>query len=150
MGKDGASSTFRRPAGRYDAGRGLLTQRLLAVILVVVVVALVGALVKTLYERTTRGVVDARVLGFTVVSDSAVDIRFEVFKDAGERAYCIVRSRGLDGAEVGKDVVVVDGTGTADRRLQHEATLRTTAEAVTGELAGCSPRPIDKNPDHHG
>ena len=133
----------RRPAGRYDSP-SLLLQRLLAVFLAVTVTALAVTVALVLWERATEERVTGRVLGYKVLSDSAVRIRLEVVKRPGGQAFCVIRARGADGREVGRDVAPVDPTGTADRQQQATYTLSTTARPITGELAGCSPQPISK------
>lgn len=137
----------RGPEGRYDRPSPVL-QRLLAVFLALCVGGLVVALAVALWARATRDVVDGRVLGYDVVSEDMVRIDVEVSKRSGDRAYCIVRARGADGAEVGRDVVEVDAEGTPDERVRSEFDLATSSRAVTGELAGCSPQPISKDPNH--
>jgi hypothetical protein len=137
----------RRPPGRYDSGPSVL-QRVLAVFFGVTLLALLIGIAFALWERATRDVVDGRVLGYSVTSDAAVSIRFEVTKDPGARAFCIVRARGADGREVGRDVAAVDPAGSPETSIRSEFTLATTARAVTGEVAGCSPLPISKDPDH--
>lgn len=132
---------------RYDGRRSLVAQRALAVLLSIGFVTLVVLIVGTLTKRAFDGQPSATVSGFTVVSDSAVTVRFDVVKKAGGRAYCIVRARGSDGREVGRDVAEVDAAGAPEREVQAEFTLATTARAVTGEVAGCSSEPISKPPD---
>ena len=133
----------RRPAGRYDEPPRLL-QRVVAVFLAVTVTALALAVGLALWERASQERVTGRVLGYKVLSDSAVQIRLEVDKRSGGRAFCVIRARRSDGREVGRDVAEVDATGTPDRRLSGTYTLDTTARPVTGEVAGCSPQPISK------
>ena len=134
---------------RYSARRqGGLGQRLLAVLFTALVVALVAAVLQMLWSRYTAETVTGEVLGFTVTSDSSVDVRLRVNKKPGSRAYCIVRSREFSGAEVARDVVAVDAVGTPGRTARGEITLRTTARAVTGEVQGCSSEPIAKDPNH--
>jgi hypothetical protein len=138
------------PAARYDKPR-LLGQRVLAVILSLAFVALVTAIVVTLTKRAFSGNPTASVTGYSVVSDGEVSIRFTVQKRAGDRAFCIVRARGLDGSEVGRDVAAVDPDGLPEKSVRTEFSLTTSGRAVTGEVAGCSSKPISKavDPDHH-
>lgn len=136
---------------RYDSRRTLVAHRVLAVLLSIGFVTLVVLIVGTLMKRAFDGQPTATVSGFTVVSDSAVTVRFDVRKQAGERAYCIVRARGRDGSEVGKDVAEVDTVGGPEKDVRAEFELATMAKAVTGEVAGCSSEPISKEvgSDHH-
>lgn len=137
-------------ARRYDR-RSLVAHRVLAVLLSIAFVTLVGSIVLTLMKRAFDGEPKATVSGFTVVSDNAVAVRFDVRKKPGGRAYCIVRARGRDGSEVGRDVAEVDSTGSPGKEVRTEFELATTTKAVTGEVAGCSSKPISKrvDPNHH-
>lgn len=123
-------------------------QRLLGAVFALLIVALVLGVLRALWTGYTVQTVTGTVFGFTVTSDTNVDIRIDVVKRPGSRAYCIVRSRGADGAEVGRDVLTVDALGTVARRARGEIKLQTTARAVTGEVQGCSDTPIDKDPEH--
>ena len=131
----------RRPAGRYDEP-SKLPARALAVLLSVLFVGLVVAVVQALYERYSTDQVRARVIGFEVESDSRVRVDLEVSKPEGARAYCIVRSRGADGAEVGREVAPVDVSGSDQRVVRKVYVLTTRARGVTGEVGRCSPEPI--------
>lgn len=133
---------------RYSPAGAGWGQRLLAVLFTVLVIALVAAvLLKTWSSYASRSV-NGSVLGFSVTSARTVDVRVEVVKKPGSRAYCIVRSRSADGAEVARDVLAVDDVGTAARTARAQITLRTTDRAVTGEVQGCSADPISKDPEH--
>ena len=136
---------------RYDGRRSLVAHRVLAVLLSIGFVTLVVLIVGTLTKRAFNGEPAATVSGFSVVSENSVKVRFDVRKRPGGRAYCIVRARGQDGSEVGKDVAEVDEVGRPDKKVRTEFELATTATAVTGEVAGCSSKPISKevDPDHH-
>ena len=131
----------RRPEGRYDPPSQLVG-RTFAVVLRVLFLGLLGSIAYFLYDRYGSDRVRARVIDFQVLSDTSVVIDVEVLKQEGGRAYCLVRSRGRSGAEVGRDVVVVDAVGTPKRvvRLEHE--LRTSERAVTGEVGRCTDVPI--------
>ncbi|MEX2291311.1 MAG: DUF4307 domain-containing protein [Mycobacteriales bacterium] len=131
----------RRPAGRYDEP-SLLGARLTALVLSVLFVALLTGIGTVLYARFFTEQVRARVIDFQVLSDEVVRIDLEVVKTPGSPAYCLLRARGSDGAEVGRDIVVVDARGTLDRVVRGEHDLATTARAVTGESAGCSAEPV--------
>ena len=135
------STSRRRPPGRYDPP-SRVAPRALAVVLALLFLALLAAVAAAFYERWAAEGVRARVIAFDVVSESRVRIDLEVTKPAGSRAYCIVRSRGADGAEVGRDVVVVDAVGSSEEVVRREHDLRTTARAVTGEVGRCRAEPI--------
>lgn len=139
------SSTRRRPAGRYDRP-SLLAARLTAIALSVLFVAFLVALGTLLYNRYFTEQVRARVIDFQVLSDDTVRIDVEVVKPAGSPAYCLLRARGADGAEVGREVVAIDPAGSDRKVLRREHELATTARAVTGESAGCSTKPAPSRP----
>jgi hypothetical protein len=130
----------RRPEGRYDPP-SRTPARLLAVLLSVLLIALVAAVAALLWDRYDADDVTARVIRFSVESDREVRIDLEVTKPAGSPAYCLVRSRGLDGAEVGRDVAVVDAIGSAQERVRYEHVLSTSRRGVTGEVGRCSAVP---------
>ena len=127
----------RRPEGRYDPPSQLVG-RSFAVVLSVLFIGLLVAIGYFLYLRYGSDRVQARVIDFQVRSDTSVVIDVEVLKRAGGTAYCLVRSRGSSGAEVGRDVVVVDAVGTAERVVRVEHELTTTERAVTGEVGRCT------------
>lgn len=131
----------RRPEGRYD-GPSRLVGRAFAVVLSVLFIGLLLSIGYFLFTRYSGDRVQARSVGYKVLSDSAVRIDLQVFKPAGSAAYCIVRSRGADGAEVGREVVVVDAQGTREKVVRTQHVLTTTARAVTGEAGRCSASPI--------
>ena len=131
----------RRPEGRYDPP-SKLPARILAVVLGALFLGLLAAVLFSLFDRYNGDQVRARVIDFQVLSDDRVRIDLEVAKRAGSPAYCIVRSRGADGAEVGREVVEVDPRGDDRRVLRVEHVLTTSARAVTGEVGRCSAVPI--------
>jgi hypothetical protein len=137
------SAARRRPPGRYDPPP-LLGQRLLAGLLVVLVLAVVAAVGAYVWERFGGEQVRGQVRTFEVRSDREVVLELEVAKTAGSRAYCVIRSRGADGLEVGRDVAVLDDEGTGARVARGTFVLRTSARATTAELAGCTAEPISR------
>ena len=134
----------RRPTGRYDQP-SLVGQRVLAALLAVLFVALLAAVAYALYGRFVGSTdVRGRVVSYDVRSDRLVVLDVEASKRAGGRAYCVVRARGRDGAEVGRDVAVLDAAGTPDRVVRAAVRLATTDRAVTGELAQCTDEPLSR------
>jgi len=131
----------RRPDGRYDPPSQLVG-RTFAVLLSVLFVGLLGSIAYFLYLKYGSDRVTARVIDFQVLSDTSVRIDVEVLKREGGQAYCLVRSRGSSGAEVGRDVVVVDAVGTPERVVRVEHELTTSERAVTGEVGRCTDVPI--------
>ena len=138
------SADRRRPDGRYDQP-SKVGQRILAVILTVLFVSLLAAVAYLLYSKFVGAEnVRGRVISFSVRSDSLVEIDVEASKDAGGKAYCVIRARGATGSEVGRDVAVLDATGAPGRVVRGQFRLATTARAVTGELAQCTDKPITR------
>ncbi len=136
------SAARRRPSGRYDEP-SLVGQRVLAVLLGVLFVGLIAAVLFALYARFVGAEdVRGRVISYDVQSDALVLLDVEASKQEGGKAYCVVRARGADGAEVGRGVAVLDAVGTPERVVREDVRLATRARAVTGELAQCTDVPI--------
>jgi hypothetical protein len=135
----------RRPAGRYDEP-SRLGARLMAVVLGLLFVGLLAAIATTLYSRYGQQQVRAQTLGFSVLSEDEVRVDLEVRKDAGVPAYCYVRARGEDGAEVGREAVAVDASGTRGEVVRLSHVLATSELAVTGEVGRCSAVPLPTAP----
>ncbi len=138
------SGARRRPPGRYDPPP-LLGQRVLAVLLTVLLLGVVTAVGAYVWDRFGGEQVRGQVRTFEVRSDREVVLELEVAKSSGARAYCVIRARGADGLEVGRDIAVLDAEGTADQVARGTFVLATSARAVTAELAGCTPEPISRD-----
>ena len=124
-------TTVRRPPGRYDEPRRY--PRWLTVTLAAVLGAALLAFAYVAWDRATSGRTRFTVLGYDVIDDHAVEVRFEVTKGADATVVCEVRARDRDGVEVGsEDVTVGPGSTVVTHRL---ATVR---RAATGEVTGCS------------
>jgi hypothetical protein len=92
------------------------------------------------FDRFTSTRTSVGLLGYGVLSDHAVEVRFEVHKDRNATVVCLVRARDRDGAEVGNAPVTV-GPSSADPVVT-VYTLTTTRRASTGEVTACSaPQP---------
>ena len=137
------SAARRRPPGRYDPPP-VLGQRVLAVLLTLLLLGVVAAVGSFVWDRFGGEQVRGQVRTFEVRSDSEVVMELEVAKTAGARAYCVIRARGADGLEVGRDIAVVDAEGTGARVARGTFVLRTSGRANTAELAGCTPEPISR------
>jgi hypothetical protein len=85
------------------------------------------------WDRVSAGRTSVSVLGYVVVDDHALDVRFRVVKDRSATVVCAVRARDRDGAEVGsEDVTVGPGESVVTHRLS------TVHRAAIGEVTGCS------------
>ena len=131
----------RRPPGRYDEP-SKLGARLTAVVLGALFAGLLVAIGAALYQRISEVDVRAQVIDFQVRSDRTVTIDVEVVKPPGAQAYCVLRARGRDGAEVGREIVAIDPVGSGARVVRLEHDLATTARATTGEAGRCSAEPV--------
>ena len=121
----------RRPPGRYDEPRRL--PRWLTVSLAGLLGVGLLAFSWFAYDRATGGRTRFVVLGYEVVDDHAVEVRFEVTKAKDATVVCEVRARDRDGVEVGnEDVTVGPGQAVVTHRLT------TARRAATGEVTGCS------------
>jgi uncharacterized protein (DUF58 family) len=105
------------------------------VVAVVAAVLLAGLL--TVALRASRPAVTSGVLGFRVVDDRHVEVRFEVHKAPLAEAVCTVRAREEGGREVGRAEVTVGPRSDERRVSQVTYLLATTARAVSGEVPGC-------------
>ncbi len=137
------SAARRRPPGRYDPP-SLLGQRLLAVLLTALLLAVVAAAASFARNRFGGDQVRGQVRTFQIRSDSEVVLELEAAKTSGAPAYCVIRARGADGLEVGRDIAVLDARGTSDEVARGTFVLSTSARAVTAELAGCTADPISR------
>ena len=137
------SATRRRPPGRYDPP-SLLGQRVLAVLLTALLVAVVAAVGAFGWDRFGGEQVRGQVRTFEIRSAAERVMELEGAKTPGARAYCVIRARGADGLEVGRDIAVLDAEGTSDEVARGTFVLATSARAVTAELAGCTPEPISR------
>jgi hypothetical protein len=111
-------------------------------VLAALVLALVAAVASTLWSRFGGERATVQVVDFQVLSEDAVRIDVQVTKPEGAAAYCLLRARGADGAEVGREIVEVAEPGTAGRSVRREHELTTRERAVTGEAVGCSLTPV--------
>jgi hypothetical protein len=124
------AETLRRPPGRYDEPRypAWLLPAMGGVLAAVLVSLLLLSWVSTSGRRTP-----STLKGFDVVSDEAVDVRFEVRKSDGDSVVCALRALDSKGAVVGtEDVVVPVGQHEVEHRLA------TTARAYAAQVVGCS------------
>ena len=131
----------RRPPGRYDEP-SRLGGRVTAVVLGLLFLAVLVAAAFTLWVRFGVERAEPSVIDFQVLSDDVVRIDVQVRKPEGEAAYCLLRARGADGAEVGREVVEVAAPGDPASVVRLEHDLATRDRAVTGEAVVCSLQPV--------
>jgi len=125
-----------RPADRYGT-RPRGPRRWLAPVLASVVLA-AGLVVAYLgFQKYGPDEIQAEQLGYTVVDDSTVSLRFKLTRAHPDRpVVCFVRAMDRDTAEVGRREVLVPGSehGT----LELTTTIRTSTRAASGTVYGCS------------
>ncbi|MCW2500136.1 MAG: hypothetical protein JWN87_1812 [Frankiales bacterium] len=123
----------RRPPGRYDEARTLPRPVKLggAAVLGLLLLALtVAAYLRFAGDGTRFGTV-----GYRVLSDTAIEVRFQVSKDPAATVDCLVRARDRDGAEVGSEKVRLGPGGSGE--LVKAQRVATTHRAATGEVTKC-------------
>jgi hypothetical protein len=129
-------TTGQLPEGRYGP-RGSRPRARWVRSLGMVLAALVGLAVAVVgYHNFAEAPVDSRVLGFSLRSDNAVELRFEVLREDPERpAVCIVRARSRDGEETGRKEVYVPPAGGP---VELTTVIITSRPPVTADVYGCS------------
>lgn len=131
MNSASAGSPGSRPQGRYGERR---PSRALIAGLAVVGAALLGWLIWAALAAANPDTRSA-VLGFRVLDDRRVQVRFEVVADKAAAVTCSVRAQDSSGEIVGLTGVDI-GPGPEDRR-EAETVLSTRGRAVTATVAGC-------------
>jgi len=118
-------------AARYGVGR---RSRVLVVAVGIVVVAFASVLVFVGWKLATPSV-QSTLLAFDVVSDTRVDVTFEVHRDSVSDTLCVLRAQGTNHADVGYATVRI----TRGREyVKATYPLATYARATTAEVLGCS------------
>ena len=126
------------PPGRYGRrrdGRRRLGVPVAFGVLVLVVSVLLAV---RLYDRFGDPDYQARIVGWTEVTDTSMKIGFTVRIPDGGTAECVLRARSYNGAEVGRRTVEV--TAPADSvTASAEEVVTTTARASHGDIVRCHP-----------
>ena len=113
-------------------GRTSRAQVALSVLGALVGLAFAVALFRVLGPDTSAA---TQARGFDVTSDTSVTVEFELAREPGRPATCVVRARGATGLEVGRRQF--DVPPVQQRSIVVREPLPTTERAVTGELVGC-------------
>lgn len=79
--------------------------------------------------------VTGELTGFTVRSDTEVEVTLQIRKPADATGVCTVRSQAQDGLEVGRAEFRFE---EAEDLVHQAVTLRTTGRATSAELLGCT------------
>lgn len=77
----------------------------------------------------------SRDLGYTVVADDAVEVRYEVTSDPGQTVSCALQALNSTFAIVGWKVIAIPPSEQGTRQFRE--TLRTSEPAVTGLIYRC-------------
>ncbi|WP_040798216.1 DUF4307 domain-containing protein [Nocardia higoensis] len=125
-----------RPADRYGATTGGRPKWLIPLIALVVLV--VGAGVAYLgFQKYGPAEIEAEELGYTVVDDSTVTLRFKVTRtDPQHAVVCFVRAMDRDTVEVGRREVLI--TGSEHGTVEVTTVIRTSSRPSSGSVYGCS------------
>ncbi|NJQ05648.1 DUF4307 domain-containing protein [Streptomyces lonarensis] len=131
----GPSRPGAAPAGRYGSPAGGSGDRGLKIVGGVLGVLFLAFIAWSGISYIGKQDVTGELTGFTVVSDTEVEVTLQVRKAEGTPAVCTVRSQAEDGLEVGR----VDFRFEAEGATLHRAhTLRTTERATSAELLSCT------------
>jgi hypothetical protein len=118
-------------AARYGVGR----RSPLLVVGVSVVVVGFFAVIGFVGWRMATPSAQSTLLAFRVVSDTQVQVTFEVRRDSLTETVCVLRAQGTNHADVGYATVTI----TRGREyVQATYPLATYARATTAEVLGCS------------
>jgi hypothetical protein len=119
-------------AARYGEGR---TSRGLVVGVVVLATVFLAVVGFVTYRLATNGV-QSTLLRFTVVSETRVDVTFDVHRDEISDTVCVLRAQNEKHADVGYATVRI--TRGRDH-VQPTYPLATYGLATTAEVLGCAP-----------
>lgn len=123
------------PAGRYGSAAGRSGDRGLMIVGAVLGVLFLAFIAWSGISYIGKQDVTGELTGFTVVSDTEVEVTLQVRKADGTPAVCTVRSQAEDGLEVGRVDFRFEAAGTTVHRAH---TLRTTERATSAELLSCT------------
>jgi hypothetical protein len=112
-------------------GRG----RLIAAVFGGAVVLVIGSWVIWAGLDGSRSTVDAQDKGHVVISNTRVDVTFDVSVDRGVATACAVQAQNEQHAVVGWKVVDIPAASVRDQEIT--TTVLTTEPAVTGLIYSC-------------
>lgn len=138
----GAEATTDRVSNRYGTGPRR-SRRPIAIVLGTGVVILGVIIAFVAYRQYGLQDIQPDQLGYDVIDDSTMTIRFKVTREHPDQpVVCVVRAMDADTNEVGRREVLIPGSDSGTVELT--TTLRTTARAGNGSIYGCS----DEVPDY--
>ncbi|MER7107989.1 DUF4307 domain-containing protein [Streptomyces sp. NPDC000229] len=123
------------PEGRYGRSADERADRKLKIVGSVLGVALLAMVGWFGYDYIAGQRISAEVIKFDLSADDRVQVHLEVRKDRDAKGSCTLRALAENGGEVGHKDVRFD---QAEERIDQVVTVRTTAEATSAELLGCT------------
>jgi len=109
--------------------------RVLAIAAIVAVLAVVTSWVVWVGLLGPDASLGTRDLGYSLVGDDAVEVRYEVTADAGSTVSCALQALNSSFAIVGWKVVALPASEKGTRQFREP--LRTSEPAVTGLIYRC-------------
>ncbi|MBM7771880.1 hypothetical protein JOD54_002084 [Actinokineospora baliensis] len=123
------------PEGRYGARKAPRSRRT-AIVLVTLGLVVGTAVAYVGYRNLGSAPIEAERTAFSPEPGNRMRMTFEVTRSTPERAaVCVVRVRGIDGAEGGRKEVYVP-PGQASVRMT--TVVASSTEPVTADVFGCS------------
>lgn len=116
---------------RYGVGRSRLAPVLIGVL---IAGSVAGGTAFASFKQQNPSV-SSQLLTFDIVSDSLVNVTWEVKRGAGSTTYCVIRAQDERRTDVGYATVTV---AAGDPYQQVSYPLATNGQAVLAELLGCS------------
>jgi hypothetical protein len=118
-------------AARYGTDQRSTGLRVLVTVVVLVFLSLVAAIT----WRLASSGIQSTLVRFAVVSDTRVDVTFDLVRDGSVETTCVLRAQGDDHADVGYATLQV--TSGRDE-LQVGYPISTASRATAAEVLGCA------------
>lgn len=118
-----------------QARYGVRRSRLFPILTGVLIAALVAGGTAYASFKRQNPTVSAQLLTFNVISETQVDITWEINRGANTTSYCVVRAQDDRRTDVGYATVTVEA-GSPYQQVTYP--LATASTAVLAELLGCS------------
>ncbi|MBB3036026.1 DUF4307 domain-containing protein [Hoyosella altamirensis] len=132
------STSRPAPLGRYPSARsGRRMPRWAVVALATVFATVLGVVVYLGYRPLVSAPITAERLGYEILDESTLKIRFKVTRDEpGQEVVCVVRARSRDGSETGRrEIYVPPSDSDAVEVTTH---IVTSQPPGMGDVYGCS------------
>lgn len=125
-----------RPADRYGTTTAARPKWLIPLVALAVLVV-GGAVAYVGFQKYGPADIEADELGYTVVDDSTVTLRFKVTRaDPRQPVVCFVRAMDRDTVEVGRREVLI--TGSEHGTVEVTTEIRASSRPSSGSVYGCS------------